>query len=49
MAKKNNKKWLYIAVGVVLVALITYAAIKGKSKPKGIPVEFDKVEQRVRI
>lgn len=44
--KKNNKKWLYIGIGIVLVALIAYAAIKGKSKPKGIAVEMEKVEVR---
>lgn len=44
--KKNNRKWFYIGLGVVLVALITYAAIKGQGKPNGIPVEFSKVEQR---
>ena len=46
MAKKNNKKWLYIGVGVVLVALIVFAAIKGKQKPKGEAVEMDKVVLR---
>jgi HlyD family secretion protein len=46
MAQKNNKKWLYIGLAVVLVALIIFAAIKGKGKPKGVPVEFSKVETR---
>jgi HlyD family secretion protein len=44
--KKNNKKWLYIGLGVVLVALIAFAAIRGKGKPQGIPVEFSPVEHR---
>jgi HlyD family secretion protein len=46
MAKKNNRKWLYIALGVVLVALVVVAIVKGKGKPKGIPVELSKVENR---
>jgi len=46
MAKKKNKKWIYIALAVVVIALVAYAAIKGKSKPKGTPVEFSKVELR---
>ena len=46
MAKKNNKKWLYIGMGVVLIALIAVAIIKGKQKPKGETVEMKKVELR---
>lgn len=46
MAKKKNKKWLYIALGAVLIALVVVAVAKGKSKPKGIAVEFSKVENR---
>jgi len=46
MAKKRNNKWLYIALVVVLVGLVIFAVIKGKTKPKGEMVEFGEVVER---
>ncbi len=43
---KKNRKWIYIAGAILLVALIIAAIVKGKSSKKGIKVAMAEVETR---
>ncbi len=43
---KKNRKWLFIGIGLILIALIVGAIIKGKSSKKGIKVSIAEVETR---
>jgi len=44
--KKKSNKWLIIGLVALAAALVVGALIKGKSKPKGIEVDVEKVEKR---
>jgi len=45
--KKNRKKlWLYGGLGLLAVALIIFAVVKGKGSSKGIQVQLDEVKTR---
>ena len=43
---KKNRKWLFVGIGLILIALIVGAIIKGKSSKKGIKVSIAEVETR---
>ena len=43
---KKINKWLLIGLLLLLIALVVMAVVKGKSKPKGEPVNIEKVERR---
>jgi len=45
MASKNNK-WLIIGLVLIVLLLIAAVFIKGKSKPKGLEVDVEKVAKR---
>jgi len=45
MARKNNK-WLIIGLVLIVAMLVAAVFIKGKSKPKGLEVDTEKVEKR---
>ncbi len=44
--KKKSGKWIIWALGILLVILIAFAAIKARQKPKGEEVETEKVTLR---
>jgi HlyD family secretion protein len=44
---KNNKKWIYIGIGALVVILIVAALIKGKSSTKPVTVSVEEVKERV--
>lgn len=45
--KKNRKKlWLYGGLGLLAVALIVFAIVKGKGSSKGLAVQLDEVKIR---
>ncbi len=47
MAKKKSKRiWIYIILAILLIAVIAGAYYKKQQKPKGVEVEFGKVERR---
>ncbi len=46
MAKRNNRNYLIIGLGILLIALITAAVIKGQSRTKGMKVSAETVEKR---
>ena len=41
--KKKSGKWIIWALAILLVLLVAAAAIKARKKPKGEPVETEKV------
>ena len=45
MASSKRKWWILLLI-VAIIALIAAAVFKSKSKPKGIPVQIEKVERR---
>jgi len=47
MKKINRKKlWLYGGLGLLALALIIFAIVKGKGSSKGIPVQMEEVKTR---
>jgi HlyD family secretion protein len=44
---KNNKKWIYIGIGALVVILIVVAIIKGKSSTKPVTVSVEDVKERI--
>ena len=44
--KKKSNKWIIWTLAILLVVLIAAAAIKARQKPKGEPVEIEKVALR---
>ena len=46
MAKRKNRKWIFIVLLLLLIALLAFAFYKNSQKPKGTEVILDDVEQR---
>jgi HlyD family secretion protein len=46
VVKKKRSKWLILGLLGLFTALIAFAVVKSKNKPKGIEVEMGKVESR---
>lgn len=44
---KNNKKWIYIGIGALVVILVVAALIKGKSSTKPVTVSVEDVKERI--
>lgn len=44
--KKKNNKWLIIALGIIILALIVMSVYRAKTRPKGTEVEMTKVEKK---
>lgn len=46
MAKKGKRFWIWLILLAILAIIVVFAVYKSKSKPKGIAVEFEKVQAR---
>ena len=49
MAKKKKNTWLIATLVVIILALVTFAVIKAKKRPKGEEVDTELVQLRTMM